>query len=74
MIGPGRYDDLCTYVREKSGAPGAIVMVFGEAGRSGFSCHASDDILFDLPAILRSMADQIESDLPRLPRESANPA
>ena len=49
-------------------------MIFGGPGKPGFSCQASDEILFDLPNILRSMADQIERDLPRLPRESANPA
>lgn len=36
-LGPGKYDDLCTYVREKAKAEGAIVIVYGGERGQGFS-------------------------------------
>lgn len=62
-LGPGKYDDLCTLVREKATARGAIVIVIeGERG-DGFSCQATLAITRALPALLREMADQIDGDL-----------
>lgn len=60
-IGPGKYDDLCTEVRTKAKAEGAIVLVFNGEKGSGFSCQATIEDTMRLPEILRSMADQIES-------------
>ena len=62
-IGPGRYDDLCTYVKDAAKAEGAIVIVFrGEHG-NGFSMQADLIDTMKLPATLRLVADQIEADL-----------
>jgi hypothetical protein len=64
MLGPGKYDSLCTKVREEAKAAGAIVLIFdGEKG-SGFSCQATLEITNNLANMLRSMADQIESSVP----------
>jgi hypothetical protein len=62
MLGPGKYDDVCTELRDKTKAEAAIIIVIeGEKG-SGFSCQAPLPVLAGLPAMLRSMARQIEAD------------
>jgi hypothetical protein len=54
-------------VREKAKALGAIVMVFrGDLG-TGFSCQAPIEIQALLPKVLRDMADEIETTLPKIP-------
>jgi hypothetical protein len=62
MLGPGKYDDLCTEVREKTGAESVILLVFDDNNGSGFSCQMTLPILLRLPEMLRSMADQIEAE------------
>jgi hypothetical protein len=62
MLGPGRYDDLCTVVREMTDADGAIVLVFGGKRGSGFSCQLPAVLVVDLPKILRHLAQAIEED------------
>lgn len=64
MVGPGKYDDLCTYVREQAKAEGAVVLVFNGKHGEGFSAQLSLVLRMTLPGILRRMADDIEkSDL-----------
>ena len=61
-IGPGVYDDEATQARESTHAQAvALIVVRGDRG-SGFSCQAQEDVILDLPAVLRSLADQIEAD------------
>ena len=62
-LGPGKYDDLCTYVREKAEAQGAIVIVYGGNRGQGFSCQLPPHVVARVPDVLRQMADQIEADL-----------
>lgn len=63
-VGPGKYDDMATLVREKIKAKGGvIVMVFdGERG-NGFSVQTTLEILTQLPMCLRGMAGEIEAGL-----------
>ena len=61
-LGPGKYDDLATFVFERAAASGVIVMVIDGARGSGFSVQATAEITARLPAILRRVADGIESD------------
>lgn len=64
-IGPGKYDELATYVREESKALGVIVIVFeGEHG-NGFSVQAPPHIVMNLPDLLRVTADDIERSMKR---------
>lgn len=59
-IGPGKYDDLCTYVREQAKATGAIVIVFdGEHGQ-GFSVQLPPWALHKIASVLRHVAREIE--------------
>ena len=62
MIGPGKYDNLATYVREASGGKTVLVAVLlGKLG-SGFSVQSSSLVAAyeTLPALLRAVADEIE--------------
>jgi hypothetical protein len=61
--GPGKYDDLCTHVRNESKGDGAVVMVFGGISGTGFSVQVSMDLLANLPTLLREMADEMDADL-----------
>lgn len=65
MIGPGKYDDLCTYVREQSKAHGAVVIILGGDNGNGFSVQGSAGLAAALPSILRQTADLLERDIER---------
>jgi hypothetical protein len=61
MLGAGKYDDLCTLVRESAQARGAIVMIFDGNQGGGFSVQADLEITLGLPDILRKLAKEIEA-------------
>jgi hypothetical protein len=62
-LGPGKYDDLATLVRDGAKAAGVIVIVIGGSKGSGFSVQATFEVTAKLPDLLRTMADNIERDL-----------
>lgn len=63
-IGPGKYDDLCTKVREEAKATAALVIILGGNKGRGFSVQTEDFLVVaKLPAILRNVANQIEETL-----------
>lgn len=64
MIGPGKYDDLCTMVREKSGAKAVLVIVIDGDKGTGFSCQADLATVLILPEMLEYVADKIRKDGP----------
>ena len=64
-VGKGKFDDLCIHVREKAGAMGACVMVFGGEAGWGFSIQAPPEAMLGLAGLLRHMADVCEQDLPK---------
>jgi hypothetical protein len=60
--GPGKYDDLATYVRTQSNGAAVIVIVIDGAKGSGFSVQTEDPVLVQhLPELLRDTAMQIEN-------------
>ena len=61
-FGPGKYDELCSHVRERAQALAALVMVFGGKNGTGFSVQAPPELTWSLPQILRNVAAQIEKD------------
>jgi hypothetical protein len=62
-LGPGKYDAICTEVRERTKAQGAIVIIFhGEHG-SGFEVQADLATQLALPDILEAMARQMRADI-----------
>jgi hypothetical protein len=62
-VGPGKYDELCTYVREQVEAEGAILIVLNGKRGTGFSVQGTVEVHLKLPSILREMANQIECDV-----------
>lgn len=64
-IGPGKYDDLCTYVREQAQAAGAILIILDGRLGSGFACQASIEATLKLPELLEEMARQLRADRDR---------
>jgi hypothetical protein len=65
MIGPGKYGRLCTLVRERAHAWGAVVIVFSGNEGDGFSVQAPADLIVQLPDILEFMAREIRADAKR---------
>jgi hypothetical protein len=61
--GPGKYDDLCTLVRTRTLARGAIVIVLDGVKGSGFSVQADEEITRHLPELLEEMIPQIRQSL-----------
>ena len=62
-IGPGRYDDLASIVREETGADCVVVMVIGGKRGNGFSVQVTSlDMLAHLPPLLADIAKQIRKD------------
>lgn len=61
--GPGKYDDACTVFRHATQAAGVMVVVFGGSHGNGFSCQLPPEIVPTIPAILRSVADEIEKSI-----------
>lgn len=58
-LGPGKYDDLCTMVREKAKAAGVLLIVLGGEKGPGFSCQADIKTTMELPDLLEYIAKQI---------------
>ena len=69
-LGPGKYDDEATVVMEMTRAAGVLLMVMGGDRGQGFSFQGNIELIRQIPAMLRTVADQIEDDLnsPELPR------
>ena len=65
MIGPGKYDELCSLVRDRAKARGVIVLVLDGENGSGFSAQTDGPTLLAIPDMLESMAAQIRADLKR---------
>jgi hypothetical protein len=63
----GKYNDLCTLLRERVRARGGVLLLImgGERG-NGLSIQATPDAFAELPATLRAVADQIEQDLRKI--------
>lgn len=62
-LGPGKYDDLCTYVRRKSKARAALLVIIGGNKGEGFAVQADAQTLAKLPVILENMAHEIRQSL-----------
>jgi hypothetical protein len=58
-LGPGKYDDLATIVREQAEAQAVIVVVFNGNKGHGFAVQAEAEIALHLPGVLEEMARQM---------------
>ncbi len=60
---PGKYDEVCTYVRELTQAEGVILIVINGMVGSGFSVQAPKEAIKKIPATLDILSAQIRKDL-----------
>ncbi len=65
--GPGKYDDLCSYVLAETKAQGVVVMVIDGDRGCGFSSQIHPDMQAFLPSMLEFVAATMrtDSDTPR---------
>ena len=59
--GSGKYDDVCTTVRERTGARCVVIMVVDGDKGNGFSVQCEEAWLKYLPDILQDMAERIRA-------------
>lgn len=73
-IGPGKYDEEATMVRERTKALGVMVIVLGGNKGEGFAAQFADEtLMYHVPEMLRTMAQQIDDDIKRnTPEEIAH--
>ena len=65
-FGPGKYDDLCTYVREQSAGVeegGALVIIIGGNKGPGFSLQADFETSIRIADVLELVAKKSEADV-----------
>lgn len=77
-IGPGKYDDITTYVREQTQAGVVMVLVVGGIKGDGFAVQVAGQHAEGAAAVakllaraLRDVAEQIEKDGAELQAEGA---
>lgn len=64
MIGPGKYDDCATLVREQTSANAVLVVVMGGNKGSGFAVQAHQTISPKMLAeLLETIAIQLRADV-----------
>jgi hypothetical protein len=63
MMGPGKYNDICTVVRLATSAECVVVIVGNGNQGSGFAMQAQPTWNQNIVEVLRSVASQIEEDL-----------
>jgi hypothetical protein len=65
MIGPGKYDDICTEIRERTESTLCCLIIGGGNKGDGMSLQLVNDPSLILPTVmaLRAVADQLENDL-----------
>lgn len=61
--GPGKYDDLCTFVREKADAEGAAVIIFNGSKGCGFSVQGTMRVQLGITDMLDYMSSEIRRSL-----------
>lgn len=61
--GPGKYDGEATAIRMATHARGVALIVFDGDRGSGFSVQCPPQLTQELPAMLRTMADDMELDI-----------
>lgn len=64
MNNPGKYDDLCTMVREATQAEGVLLIIINGNKGGGFSVQASPEIIPIIPDMLEFTAGEIRKQTP----------
>jgi hypothetical protein len=63
MLGPGRYDALCTLARARAKARAALLIVIGGEHGDGFSAQLSREDMATVVRVLREVAATLEEDI-----------
>jgi hypothetical protein len=63
LIGPGKYDDETTRVRQATQAEAVVLIVIGGNKGEGFAVQAPLRVTLALPEMLRDIADKMEADI-----------
>lgn len=61
-LGPGKYDEYCTLIRERTGARFVAVIVVGAKTGEGFSIQGEPELMAVLPDVLRMMATDMDAE------------
>lgn len=62
-LGSGKYGEECSKILEETEAEGVILVVISGNKGSGFSCHASPEVVAELPSILENLSKQIKGSM-----------
>jgi hypothetical protein len=75
MIGPGKYDDICTEIRERLGAQGVVLVVLNGTRGHGVSQQvmAKPETVKPLMAALAGMLNEVASGLVKTGEDIARP-
>lgn len=65
-IGPGKYDDLATRIREDNDADAVVVVVINGIRGTGFSVQATGPALLALPQVFHDMSHAMQGDVEKL--------
>jgi hypothetical protein len=65
---PGKYDDLCTHVREETKADGVLVVIWGGEKGNGLSWDGNMFITLAMPDLLETLAKIIRHDMRKAAR------
>jgi len=68
-FGPGKYDDVCAMVREKTKADGVLVVIWGGEKGNGLSCDGNMFITMAMPDLLETLAKIIRHDMSKAARK-----
>jgi hypothetical protein len=66
----GKYDDLCSYVREQTKADGVVVIVVGGDKGHGFAVQGNLETTWMLPDILELAAKRMRRDTKKTSSQS----
>ncbi len=61
-LGPGKYDDICTLVREKTDAEAVVVVIINGNRGAGFSVQGHQPAVVYLPDLLDMVSKSIRKD------------
>lgn len=64
MNSPGKYDDLCTMVREAAEAEGVLLIVINGNKGGGFSVQGTPLVILSVPDMLEFTASEIRKQTP----------
>ena len=73
MVGRGKYDKVCTLVRETLKAKGVILIVIDDVRGHGMSVQAPMAVQMGLSQILRLLADKVDAEMPGCPPKEGTP-